>query len=212
MAYIFYLDGIALPVTPSRLNIAIKNKNRVSTLLNGEEISILKSPGLREISFEALFPQKQYPFSYYPDGFLPSNFYLQKFEAIKRDKKAVYFLASRTNEKGRLLYDTNILVSIEDMTVSESAENGIDCVVSFKLREYKSYKLKEYSVTTNNAANTVPREVKTPAKSYTVKKGDCLYNICKTELGNGNRYKEIAKLNNISNPNLIYPGQVIYFG
>lgn len=28
------------------------------------------------------------------------------------------------------------------------------------------------------------------------------------ELGDGTRYKEIAKLNNISNPNKIYPGQV----
>ncbi len=211
MAYIFYLDGIALPVTPSRLNIVTKNKNGVSTLLNGEEISILKSPGLREISFEALFPQKKYPFAYYPDGFLPANFYLAKFELLKREKKPFYFLASRTNEKGRPLFDTNILVSLEDMAITENAESGTDCTVSFKLKEYKSAVLKEYSVA-SNAAKVVTREVKTPAKSYTVKKGDCLYNICKTELGNGNLYKEIAKLNGIKNPNLIYPGQVIYFG
>ncbi len=210
MAYIFYLDGIALPVTPSKLNINYKNKNTVSTLLNGEEISVLKSPGLREITFEALFPQKEYPFAYYPEGFLPANFYLAKFEALKRDKKPFYFLASRTNEKGRPIFDTNILVSFEDMSVSESADNGIDCVMAIKLREYKSTALKTFSE--ENTAKVVTRPAKTAPKSYTVKKGDCLYNICKTELGDGNRYKEIAKLNNIKNPNLIYPGQVIYFG
>jgi len=212
MAYVFYLDGIRLPVTPSGLNITTKNKNGVITLLNGEEISVLRSAGLREITFEALLPQKQYPFSYYPDGFLPAHFYLAKLEILKREKKPFYFLVSRTNERGRPQFDTNILVSLEDMTVRESAENGIDCIVSIKLREYKSYKLKEYTLPTENTAAAVTREAKPTPKSYVVKKGDCLYNICKTELGNGNRYKEIATLNGIKNPNLIYPGQVIYFG
>ena len=30
---------------------------------------------------------------------------------------------------------------------------------------------------------------------YTVKKGDCLWNIAKTYLGSGTRWQEIAKLN-----------------
>ncbi len=209
MAYIFYLDGIALPVTPSELKISFKNKNTVSTLLSGEEISILKSPGLKEITFEALLPQKKYPFSYYPDGFLPASFYMSKFSLLKEEKKAFYFLASRTDERGRLLYDTNIKVSLEELTFTESAANGLDVIASISLREYKSYALKEYS--TYNNADTIKRETKEPKKSYTVKKGDTLYNICKTELSDGNRYKEIAKLNDIKNPNLIYPGQVIYF-
>jgi len=41
-----------------------------------------------------------------------------------------------------------------------------------------------------------------------VVKGDTLWHIAKKYLGNGARYPEIAKLNNIKNPNLIYPGQV----
>ena len=46
-------------------------------------------------------------------------------------------------------------------------------------------------------------------KTYIVKKGDCLYNIAKKELGDGARWKEIYNLNKdkIENPDLIYPDQ-----
>lgn len=47
------------------------------------------------------------------------------------------------------------------------------------------------------------------ASTYTVKSGDTLWGIAETYLGSGSRYPELAKLNGISNPNLIYVGQVI---
>ena len=212
MPYIFYLDGIALPVTPDKMNITLKNKNTVSTLLNGEEVSILKSPGLREISFEAFLPYYKYPFAYYTDGLLPINYYLNKFIALKNEKKPFYFLASRTDYKGNYIHDTNIQVSLEDFTILESADNGLDVKVLIRLKEYKTYSLKEYANALNTAVSTPKREVKETPKSYTVKKGDCLYNICKLLLGDSSKCWEIAKKNNIKNPNLIYPGQVIYLG
>ena len=49
------------------------------------------------------------------------------------------------------------------------------------------------------------------AKSYTVVKGDCLWNIAKKFYGNGSKYTTIYNANQgkIKNPNLIYPGQVL---
>lgn len=47
------------------------------------------------------------------------------------------------------------------------------------------------------------------ATTYTVKKGDTLWAIAKEYLGSGTKYQELAKWNNISNPNLIYVGQVL---
>ena len=44
---------------------------------------------------------------------------------------------------------------------------------------------------------------------YTVVKGDTLWGIAKKFYGNGNRYPEIAKANNIANPNVIHVGQKI---
>lgn len=48
-------------------------------------------------------------------------------------------------------------------------------------------------------------------RTYTVVKGDCLWNIAKKHLGNGARWREIWNLNRdkIKNPDLIYPGQVL---
>ena len=50
----------------------------------------------------------------------------------------------------------------------------------------------------------------TEQRTYTVKKGDCLWNIAKKFYGNGSAYTKIydANTNKIANPNLIYPGQV----
>ena len=53
------------------------------------------------------------------------------------------------------------------------------------------------------------RPAKEMAKTYVVKKGDNLWNIAKKELGDGSKFGELAKKNGISNPSLIYPGQVI---
>ena len=50
----------------------------------------------------------------------------------------------------------------------------------------------------------------TAQRTYTVKKGDCLWNIAKKFYGNGSAYTKIydANTNKIANPNLIYPGQI----
>jgi LysM repeat protein len=44
---------------------------------------------------------------------------------------------------------------------------------------------------------------------YVVKKGDNLWRIAERELGQPHRWQEIAELNNLSNPDLIHPGQVL---
>ena len=49
-------------------------------------------------------------------------------------------------------------------------------------------------------------------KTYTVKSGDCLWNIAKKFYGNGAQYTKIYNANKGvigGNPNLIYPGQVL---
>ena len=47
-------------------------------------------------------------------------------------------------------------------------------------------------------------------RTYTVKKGDCLWNIAKKFYGNGAAYTKIydANTNKIADPNRLYPGQV----
>ena len=72
-----------------------------------------------------------------------------------------------------------------------------------------SYEIKkENGVITMKEEETV-RDSRQIEKNYTVKTGDNLWLIAKTQLGDGKKYREIAELNGIANPDLIYPGQVL---
>ena len=52
------------------------------------------------------------------------------------------------------------------------------------------------------------KENKVPVKSYTIKEGDVLWKISKE---NNYNWKDAAVLNNLANPNLIFPGHMLYF-
>lgn len=216
--YSFFIDGVRLPVTPGSLETKIKNKNKVVTLLSGDEINILKAPGLTEMSFDMLVPSTEYPFARYDSGFKPPSFFLTKLEDLKASKKAFQFIASRTGPGNRLSFETNLRVSLEDYSILENVENGTDLTVKVKLKQYRDYRVKKVIVTKTAQSTGIKsqtadsRPSKEPEKTYTVKSGDTLWKICRKELGDGARYPEVAKLNDISNPNLIIPGQVIRFG
>ena len=99
----------------------------------------------------------------------------------------------------------------------------MDVVVTIKLKQYKDYGTKTCKVTIKQAkpvakptppARPAPTSpAPTPAKptrTYTVRSGDCLWNIAKKYYGNGSLYTKIFNANRdkIRNANLIYPGQV----
>ena len=48
-----------------------------------------------------------------------------------------------------------------------------------------------------------------PARTYTVVSGDTLWAISERFYGDGSKYQVIADASGISNPDLIYPGQVL---
>ena len=64
---------------------------------------------------------------------------------------------------------------------------------------------------TSSSSSTTSSSKKSTSNyiTYTVKSGDTLSAIAKKYLGDASRYNEIATLNKIANPNLIYVGQVI---
>lgn len=234
MAYVFYLGEIQLPVAPSKLQLKINSNNKTATLINEGEINIIKTPGLTDISFEILLPNVKYPFANYLDGFKPSSYYLDVLEKLKTSTEPFQFILTRTKPNGDYLFDTNIKVTLEDYTITEDAEKyGLDVGVSIKLKQYRDYCTKVLSMkdktsgttsasggigsSASNAAKVATVEQnrssnKIASKTRTVKSGETLWAICKKELGDGSKYKEIAKLNNISNPNLIKVGQVINLG
>lgn len=234
MAYRFYLGETLLPIPPSKLTLKVKNKNSVLTMSNERELNVLKSPGLTEISFEAMLPQTQYPFAVYSGGYKDARYFLNVLEQYKVSKKPFQFIVSRTSPAGKLLFDTNMRVSLEDYEIKEDVKEGFDLVVKVNLKQYIELKAKYFQITPKVSPQTQqPAAVatqqqsrasaKTPSKTYTVVRGDCLWNIAKKHLGNGAKYTEIYAKNkeliestarghgkkSSENGRWIYPGMVL---
>jgi len=202
MAYDFYLDGVQLPIPPPKLEIKVTNKNKIVDLINTGEVNILKKEGLSEISFEAEFTHNKLPF--YRGAFRDVQFFLSKLELLKTDCKPFQFIVSR--ELGnKVLFNTNIKVSLEEYAISEDAENGSDTKVAIKLKQYRDYSTKKLVLappkneTDRPNVKIEPKRVDsvnaTNTKTYTVKAGDSLWSICQKQLGNGSLYKKVYELN-----------------
>ena len=219
MAYTMYLGGVLMPITPSKVKVKINNQNETLTLINGEEINILKEPGLTDVSFDLLLPQVSYPFT--NGGAQSADYYLSLFERLKTSKQPFQFILNRSMPSGRRLFYTNLTVGMEDYQITDDAEEGFDITVTVSLKQYRHYGTKTVKVQpAQTPAEPPTATVEQPQRetsqapqqsTYTVKSGDCLWNIAKKYLGDGSRYNEIYNLNKdkITNPNLIYPGQVL---
>jgi hypothetical protein len=217
MAYYLYLGKMLCPVTPSKVDTKINGKNKTMTLINEGEVNIVKKTGLTDISFDLLLPNVRYPFATYKSGFKNAKYFLDELEDLKQDDSPFQFILTRTLPNGKFLFTTNIKVTLEDYTIREDKGEGFDVIASVKLKQWRNYGTKtcnvqfadskpKVSAQNNRSAESAPK-----VKTYTVKKGDCLWNIAKKYYGNGSKYPTIFNANKdkINNPNLIYPGQVL---
>ncbi len=236
--YMMLIGAVAVPVTPEKITTKYKGKNKTVELVDGSIINKLNPPELVTYKFTLLLPkQTNLPFANRIRDLngnefehLPQDYYLRYFYDIFKNNKVVVFTVWRTAIGGNRDMGiaegidvsgngiiTSKSVTIESYSIEESAENGMDIELELELKEYVGYGTRTFKYTENTetgtttAATEKTRETgnKEIPATYTVKKGDCLINICKKELGDANKWREIAKLNNMSNPDLIYPGQVI---
>lgn len=216
--YQVYIDDMLLPIAPQKIQVKSPGQNKTASLINGEEINIIKAPGLKDISFDAVIPQNRYPFAVYERGFEDAEAFLERLEELKENQEAFPFIVIRDGPGNKSFYDTNLDVTLEDYTVSDDAKEGMDVIVSFNLKEYRPYgtRIMNFTIIPEQeipqaSAEDIRDGTPPQVSTYTVVKGDCLWKIAKKLLGDGSRYTEIYNLNRdkISNPNLIYPGQVL---
>lgn len=114
---------------------------------------------------------------------------------VKGDPK--YISAQNVNITGLGKLDGKYF--IDKVTHSKNAKSGYYCTLKMHL-----------CITNIDVAKTKSMAIET-ADTYTIVKGDNLWNIAKKYLGSGTRYMEIYNLNKsiLKSPSLIYPGQVI---
>lgn len=230
--YQFYMDDMLLPVTPGAMTLKVANQNKTVTLINEGEINILKLPGLSKISFNALLPNKEYPFAQYESGFQNAHYYMDKLELLKTKCLPFQFNVIRTDDSGSLLMQSQPMqVSLESYELEENAEEyEFDVMAKIELLQYKPYGTKtiefKKTETTTEATVTEKRDTSTAPKTtggYTVVAGDNLWDIARVKLGDGSRMTEIYELNrdtieaaakkygrsSSSNGWWIYPGTVL---
>lgn len=219
MAYEVYIDDMLLPLPPEKIPVKYSGQNKSVILISGEEINLVRPPGLAEISIDVVIPQMDYPCAVWDGSIASAEDFVERIQELKESGSAFEFIVIREGPGGDSFFDTNMDVTLEDYKVSDDVKEGLDLAVSLTMKEYKSYgtKIMNFVLVEDQPVPAAeqpeperPGEPP-PAKTYTVVKGDCLWSIAKKQLGNGSRWPEIHNLNRdkVSNPNLIYPGQVL---
>ena len=201
-----------MPQTPDKLTLKINGKNKTVSLLSGNDINILKAPGLTDISVTLVFPM--FTAQKAPD------YYLSLMESFISERKPTRFKIIRESPDGKhLLFNTDFKVSVEDYKISEEAKKGFDLSVDVSIKQYRDYGTTKIAVGTDNTATITKEREKDNAPgnggrsdmTYTVQKGDTLWGIARRFYGDGSKCYVIYNANTgvIKNPNLIYAGTVI---
>ena len=201
---------IDIPVLPEKLKVTSPGNNDTATVLVLGDILILRKKGLRTIAWDSFFPAHSAP---YVTGRVRDPVEIvQAIQAARDGLDPVRFLITGTD------LDINVRMGVETFDYEERAGELGDFYYSIKLSEWKDYSPRRIALP---AEPEQPAQAKEPertgepeaakAKTYTVKAGDCLWNIAKKFYGKGGDYTKIYNANKGtigSNPNLIYPGQV----
>lgn len=192
--------ALQLPVKPADFNVTVTHRNTVVNVIQLGDINLMGKTGLREISLSSFFPAQNYNFSNNSGDKAPITC-VNQLESWRKSGKPVRVIITDL---------LNMEATIESFIWGEQDATG-DIYYTLALKEYKKITAKKATT----AKKPSPRSAKDPksnsGKTYTVKSGDCLWNIAKKFYGNGSHYTKIYNANKdkIKNPNLIYVGQVL---
>lgn len=209
MALIVGGREINIPVLPAKLNVSSPGANERVIVLELGEVLLLRKKGLRILSWESFFPVSKAP---YTTGQIRDPVSIvQEIQKARDQKSPVRFLITGTD------LDCNLRMGIDSFEYEERSGELGDLYYTIKLYEWKDIspkrivlpeKKEEPAKSQESARAGNPEQT---SKTYTVKPGDCLWNIAKKFYGKGSDYTKIYNANKGvigSNPNLIYAGQV----
>ena len=190
---------IYFTVNPAKITVTRPNENRVKHLSMGGTVNIWGGRGLRTVTLETFLPDSASPFY---GGQEPESI-LSMLKSWQDSGDPVRLIISGS--------DINDAFLIED--VSETlAEGDRDVGLTLTLREYK-FKSALAALAggsgTASSAGTKRTDERTAAKSYTVKRGDTLWDIAHRFYGSGTEWRRIAEKNGVTNPRTLQIGKVL---
>lgn len=193
--YEVWLGEVMLPVAPGKIQTKVSGNNKTINLINEAEVNQIRGMKLTEYSFEMLLPGVEYPFAVYQEGFRTPEYYLGILEEMKLSKAPFNIKIIRKDFSGNPTFDTSKDVTLEDYTIKENAEEGLDVIVDIELKAYVKYGIKKVTVKGKKfRISNIDTNKKKIVRSYTTKKGDTLRLIGKKVYG----------INTLSNAEVIY--------
>lgn len=201
-------EKIQLPVLPSSFQTTNGSNNESMDIAGLGEIVIMQSRPALKFSFSSFFPATKFP-GIQVTEITPPIEIVAKINEWKASKKPVHFIATACG--------VDLFATIENFKYSEEGGDPGTYQYTIELKEYREIAVRQVKIDITGETATVeksePRVDNTvQPKTYTVRSGDCLWNIAKKLYGSGAQYKKIYDANRGiigGNPNLIYPGQVL---
>lgn len=201
-------DKIMLPVNPESFAFTEKHNNTSVNVNSIGEVNLLGKRNLKTGTISSHFPKRDRNYANNSGRQAPYT-YINKLLSWKSSGKPVQLIITGTK--------INFQVTIETLKYGEQDGTG-DVYYDLTLKEYRAVEIKKTKLKKTKKKKTTKKKskpkrpaAKKKTKTYTVKSGDCLWNIAKRFYGNGAQYTKIYNANRgkIKNPNLIYPGQVL---
>ena len=193
-------ERIYLAVNPSRITVSRPNENLVYSLAMGGTVNVWSGRGLREVTLDTFLPHGDSPFY---NGQSPDTI-LAMLKRWQDSGDPVRLIISGS--------DINDAFLIEDVT-EVLREGDHDTGVILKLREYKfKSDLAALAGGSGGASyGTVQKRTdeRVTPKTYTVKKGDTLWDIACRFYGDGTKWGVLAKKNSVSDPRKLQIGKVL---
>lgn len=198
-------ESITLPVNPPELVIGGGGTAfSDSQVIKGGERTIIGNSMLQSVAFSSFFP-RDYDSSYCVRKNIPDPWEaVDKINKWRDSGKPVKLLITET--------DINMYATIRKFDYREKGGEPGDVYFDIEFKEFKFIKIREVVKVAPKVEQQSDRpETAATANTYTVVKGNCLWNIAKRFYGSGAQYTKIFAANSppIQNANLIYPGQVL---
>lgn len=193
---------LVLPVTPAKYFWRHPARIEVVRLDQLGEATLYGGYAMGDCTLEnVLLPAQLYPFCV-PGARAAPYAYLETLERWCDAGARLQWMVSGT--------PVNASVLLAEITQGER-DGTNDVYITITMRQWRKLEAPVLAVSGGSAATARDSQTGASAtKTYTVQAGDCLWSLAEQFYGDGSLCRRLAAANpEITNPNLIYPGQVL---